>query len=281
VNPRFRRENRVPYHLEKTENPKKVVVIGGGPAGMKAALTACEKGHYVTLIEKNDRLGGIINVSDHGGYKKELNNYKNYLVHQVEKSNIQVLLNTEATFELVDNMHPDGLIIAVGAEPIVPNIPGVEHAEKLIDTYQHFDEVQGKVVVIGGGAIGSEAALEMAENGRDVTVVEMTDTLCAKENWLYRIALRQHIEKCPNFHGMMESRVIEVREDGVMVEDKDGQQTFVKADHVLMAVGMKSKKDVAFQFYGITPNTTMIGDCRRVGHVLDCTNDAYFVAANI
>lgn len=280
VNPRFRRENRVPYHLEKAERPKKVVVIGGGPAGMKAALTACEKGHHVVLIEKSSRLGGAINVADHGGYKKELRNYRNYLVRQVEKSSVQVLLNTEATFELVDAMHPEGLIIAVGAEPAALQIPGAAYAEKLIDAYRHFEDMQGRIVVIGGGAIGSEAALELAENGRQVTVIEMTDTLSARENWLYRIALRQHIDKCENFHAMMESQVTEIRENGVVIETKTGT-TFVEADHVLMAVGMRPRKEEAFRFYGITPNTTMIGDCRRVGHVLDCTNDAYFAAANI
>lgn len=281
VNPRFRRENRVPLILEKTIHPKKVIVIGGGPAGMKAALVAEEKGHIVTLIEKSERLGGTINVADHGGYKKELKNYRDYLVRQIEKSKIQVLLNTEATYELVDAMKPDGVIIAVGAEPIIPNIPGIENAQLVVDAYNKFDELQGKIVVIGGGAIGSEIGLELAENGRDVTVVEMTDTLSAKENWLYRIAQRQHMNKCENFKAYMETKVIEVKNHGVVVVDKTGNESFIEAEHILLAVGMKSKKEEAFKFYGITPNTTMIGDCRKVGHVLDCTNDAYFVAVNI
>lgn len=281
VNPRFRRENRVPLLITKTESPKKVVVIGGGPAGMKAALVASEKGHKVILIEKEKRLGGTINIADHGGYKRELKDYRDYLVHQVEKSNIQVLLCTNATYELVESMKPDGIIIAVGGEPIVPNIPGVEHAIKVIDAYQNFDDIKGDVVVIGGGAIGTEAGLELAEQGRNVTIVEMSDTLSAKENWLYRIAQRQHIEKCNNFKTRMESKVIEIKANGVIIQNQQGKEEFMKADYVLLSVGMKEKKEEAFKFYNITPNTTMIGDCRRVGHVLDCTNDAYFVAVNI
>ncbi len=284
VNPRFRRENRVPLILEKTTHPKKVVVIGAGPAGMKAALVAEEKGHHVVLVEKTNRLGGMINVSDHGGYKKELRNYRDYLVRQVEKSGIEVLLGVEATPQLIEGIHPDGLIIAVGAEPIVPDIPGAEGAEKIIDAYSHWEDIQGNVIVIGGGAIGSEAGLELAENGRQVTIIEMTDTLSARENWLYRIAQRQHMEKCKKngtLKIMTKTRVVNILPDGVEAEDEEGKKYLLKADHILMAVGMKSKKEEAFKFYGITPNTVMIGDCRRVGHVLDCTNDAYFVAANI
>lgn len=281
VNPRFRRENRVPLKLEKAEQAKKVVVIGGGPGGIKAALTAVERGHRVILLEKSDRLGGQINCADYDDYKQDLKRYRDYLLIQIKKSSVEVRLNTEATPRLVKELQPDALIIAVGADTATPPIPGAEHARQAVDAYPELDKMKGKIVVIGGGTIGSEMGLELAERGNEVHIVEITDTLNAQGNMLYRIAIRQHMERCKTLHTMTETKCKEIRKDGVVVVGKDGQEQFLEADHVLLATGLRSKKELAHTFYGITPETAMIGDCDRVGKVLEATNDAYFIAANL
>jgi 2,4-dienoyl-CoA reductase-like NADH-dependent reductase (Old Yellow Enzyme family)/thioredoxin reductase len=280
VNPRFRRENRVPLKLERAEKVKKVVVIGGGPGGMKAALTAAERGHQVILLERSERLGGQINCSDYDDYKQDLKRYRDYLLTQVKKSTVEVRLNTEATPEMVRKLEPDALIIAVGADVVTPAIPGVEHAKQAVEAYPHLNEMRGKIVVIGGGTIGSEIGLELAERGNTVHIVEITDTLNAQGNMLYRIAIRQHMEKCKTLHTMTETKCKEIKADGVVVE-KDGEEWFLEADHILLATGLRSRRDMAHSFYGITPETAMIGDCDRVGKVLEATNDAYFIAANL
>jgi 2,4-dienoyl-CoA reductase-like NADH-dependent reductase (Old Yellow Enzyme family)/thioredoxin reductase len=280
VNPRFRRENRVPLRLDKTTQPKKVVVIGGGPGGIKAALTADERGHQVILLEKSNRLGGQINVSDYDNYKQDLRRYRDYLLAQMKKSKVEVRLNTDATPEMVKAMQPDALIIAVGAEPITPKIPGIEHAIQAIDAYPHLDEMKGRIVVIGGGMIGSEIGLELAERGNTVHIVELTDTLNAQGNFLYRIAIRQHMTKCKTLHTLVSTTCMEIKPNGVKVQNETGEQ-FIEADHIILATGMKSKKDLAQSFYGIIPETAMVGDCDRVAHVLEATNDAYFIGVNL
>ncbi|MBO4358780.1 MAG: FAD-dependent oxidoreductase, partial [Erysipelotrichaceae bacterium] len=116
VNPRFRRENRVPLKLEKAGDPKKVVIIGGGPAGMKAALTADEAGHRVTLIEKEGKLGGNLKYADYGDYKQDLKKYRDYLIKHIERSDIDVRLNTAADMKLLESLDPDKVIIAIGAD---------------------------------------------------------------------------------------------------------------------------------------------------------------------
>lgn len=282
VNPRFRRENRVPLVEEKSPAPKKVVVVGGGPAGMKAALTADAKGHHVILLEARSRLGGQLLFASEGVYKEDMRKFQSYLIREIDKSGVEVRLNTKADRELLEKLEPDDVILAIGGEFVVPPVKGVEKARQAATAYQTgLERLDGKVLIIGGGTIGTELALELAEMGREVTIVEMSDTLCAKGNRLYRIGLRHHLEKCTSLTCHLSSQVTEIRDDGAFVKNKEGDTIFVEADHVFLAAGVRPRRQEAFSMYGVTPETFLIGDCKNAGTVLEAVNDGYFAGAYV
>ena len=284
VNPRYANENWIPAKLQKAEEKKKVVIIGAGPAGLKAALIADERGHEVVLLEKNNFVGGAIHYVAMEYYKEDIKAYLDYLKSQLAKSKIDLRLNTEASPDMIRELCPDALIIAVGASPANPPIPGMEH-KNVISFYTAIEDEENigqNVVVIGGGTIGAEIALELAElRNKEVTILEFTDKIAAQGNMLYRIALRQKMEKAPTLHTMLKTSCQEIREDGVIAKTEDGQEQFIKADTVIVATGVRANKSLADSFYGIVPETFIIGDCKKPRKIMEATLEGFSIASNL
>lgn len=280
VNPRYSKEEIIPVKFEKAEKRKRVIVVGGGPGGMKAALVADERGHDVTLVEKTDRLGGQLKCSDFETYKQDLRTYREYLLKQLMNSKVQVLLNTEATPSLIKELNPDVLFLAIGAKTTTPPIPGVEFARQAVDIYPEIDNLKGKIVVIGGGTIGSEVGLELAEKGNSVYLIEITDTLNAQGNMHYRIAIRQRMEACQSLTAITNCRVMEILADKVIV-NQGGKRIEIAADHVLLATGLRPNNEMVHEYFGLTQETFLIGDCHRVANVKEAILSATLTAMNV
>ncbi|MDR1765461.1 MAG: FAD-dependent oxidoreductase [Lachnospiraceae bacterium] len=196
VNPRTGREHRI-GEVSPARTPKKVVVVGGGPAGMQAAITACDRGHEVTLFEKSGALGGLLRIADENPVKNRLEKYKGYLVRQVGKRPIKVLLGTRASAATVEACAPDAVIVAAGSEPIVPDIPGADRGSCLTvaGLHEHGAHVGDRVVVIGGNLAGCETALYLRSLGKEATIVEMRGELYEGANEVIRHALEAKLRE--------------------------------------------------------------------------------------
>lgn len=278
VNPAAGRETQLDMLVPKEWTPKKVAVIGGGPAGMKAALLASERGHAVTLFEAGDRLGGQLNDADVMSFKYDLRHYKNWLVDRVlNDGGVDVRLNVRVTPEALKNMGFDSVLCAIGAVPLVPPIPGVD-GDTVIragDSFFAPDKVGKRVAVIGGGQVGCEAAVHFATLGREVTVLEMRDELAPDAMRTYREDLVGQVgDHAAAVTGV---RVTSITSRGVAYVNRDGVEHSLEADTVILAVGMKSRPE-AESFRGCADGFRKIGDCDRVGNVKTATRAAFDAA---
>ena len=260
--------------IPPSDRHKKVAVIGGGVAGMNAALSCADRGHSVVLYEKTDRLGGQALLSDPMWFKKEMKLFHEYLERQVKKRPaITVVYNTEATSEIIEENDFDAVIVAVGAEQIVPRIPGVEKAVMSFDVFGHEDKVGKKVAIIGGGAIGVELGIHLSGLGHECTIVEMAEYLASKAQLTERTAYLINLEK-NHVNSMVNTTCQEITDKGVWVENADGRQ-FIEADTVIISVGTKPLVKERDQFKDVAFDVICVGDCVKASSIVHAVHTGF------
>ncbi|MCL2085119.1 MAG: FAD-dependent oxidoreductase, partial [Oscillospiraceae bacterium] len=279
-------EPRIGRELEGMEvtpaaKPKKVLVAGGGPGGMKAALTAAKRGHKFVLCEKSDRLGGILNCEEAIPFKRDMYELGLRLAKLLEKEGVEVRLGAEVDAAYAEKEGADALLVAVGSVPVIPPIPGIDGDNVVIVNNYHIDKDKiGKIVaVLGGGMAGCECAVHLAHCGKTVYLVEMTDTLAPDANPLHRPALLMEIKKS----GIIVRTGL--KGSGISPEGlkciEDGREIMIPCETVVCAVGQRANREAAENIRYSAPFVREIGDCIKPANIMTAIYQGYHAALDV
>ena len=286
-----------PYLLHESEQElppvakkKKVMIVGAGPSGIRCALTASKRGHDVTLFEKQPVVGGMVYPGSRPKCKEDVVRLYDWFVAELKDSSVKLVLNTEVTPETVNSEKPDALVIAMGTESIVPDVPGIDkpHVASAVEVLRDVTKYKGKkAVVVGGGDVGCETACHLADNGFDVTIVEILPNLL-EENIMTNVKVQMfELLKEKNVTVMTGTKLSAVTDDGAEVILPSGKAWGINADLVAYAIGMKSpqtftaggtagmnitaQSGIAGEMAMKSDETYVIGDCATLGRIREAT----------
>lgn len=309
LNPRTGREQE--FNVEKTGAPKKVLVAGGGPAGMEFALTAARRGHEVTLYEKDDRLGGQVNLAMAAPGKGEFRKIISSQTSRLARWGVKVRRNTPVTVELVQKEKPDLLVIASGARPAVLDVPGIDKS-LVVNAWdvlmEKVAEIGQRVVIVGGNATGCEAAHFIGNMGipdpetftflmyhsaedpeaamkllhqplRKITIIEMTGKVANNVSRSSRWSLLKSL-KLMGVEIRTRTRLLEITSEGVRV-GIEGREEILPADTVVMATGVKSVNDLKERLEGQGIEILILGDAGKPGKIGDAVKEGFEAALGI
>ena len=271
VNPVISREGEL--KIKPAETKKKIAVVGGGPAGMEAARVAKLRGHDVTLFEAN-KLGGLLIEAEAPEFKSDIRPFHKYQETQLQKLNIPVVYKKVTMDDLKDF---DAVICATGSAPVKPNIPGVDNKIALssLEAIDSPEKVGKKVVVIGGGLVGTETALDLAEHDHDVTIVEMLPRIMNDVAATDFIAYSERIAARDNMHVVTATKLDEVLDDGVLVSNCKKGQYKIDADTVILALGFKSRRSLYDELKEAGKEAVLVGDAQHPGKIFDAIHTGY------
>jgi 2,4-dienoyl-CoA reductase-like NADH-dependent reductase (Old Yellow Enzyme family)/thioredoxin reductase len=281
VNPKIGIAHKVDRMVSAPFVQRKVSVVGGGPAGMKAAIVAAERGHRVTLYEKSNSLGGQLKHTDFASFQWPLKDYKDYLIRQLRKNGVEVFLNTQATPEMIKAKGYDAVLVAVGAEPVVSGIPGADgkNVFSAVDVFGNEKALGKNVVIIGGDKVGTQTGMYLAENGHSVTILTRSKELIKAEGPHQVIDTYLDMK---NFIFKTEVTVKGISDGRVSYVDTNGTEKSVQTDSVVIYAGFKARLEEAMKFSDSANRFFAIGDCDGVGSMVQaCTRSAYAAASQL
>ncbi len=289
VNPAVGKETEMT--IEAATQPKRVLVVGGGPGGLEAARVAALRGHEVHLHEKEAKLGGQFNLAAIAPRKHELSKLIHYLTVQVEKAGVTIHLDSEVTRESVAKVAPDVVIIATGSEPVKPPIPGVSRDNVCLaqDVLAgRLVQPTGNIVVIGGGLVGCEVAECLANLGDNpmiehasITIVEMLDHFGSQMIAEVRALTLRDFRQL-GIDVFTSTKVKEILDDALVVEDAKGQErTMDSVDHVILAIGARSHELLSDKIADSVDEVHVIGDAQQARSALEAIREGAEIARAI
>lgn len=259
VNPQVGFERRP---VPKADRIKKVMVIGGGLAGLEAAWVAASRGHQVTLYEENEELGGQWYLAARSPHKQGFLRLLQWLKGQAETKGVQIKTGIQVTVDSVVQEQPDTVILATGAKPIMPSIPGINGAVLAWDVLRGLRQVGNTVVIIGGNSVGLETAHYLAVQGKKVTVLEMQSSIgsdmVATVRWHLRHLLDDH-----DVQIMRSTRLKEICSDGLVVDTKEGEKILPGAEDIVIAVGSRPENNLLSVVKDLVHEVYVIGDAAK------------------
>lgn len=272
VNPELGHETE--YAFDENSKAKNILVIGGGPAGMEAAIAATRQGHSVTLWERNSELGGEFISAIYPPAKGEYANFLVFLKHQMKALNINVVLNQEATVDNVREFNADKVIVATGGDPNKPNLPGIEadNIHFANDVLLGRTPIEGEIVVVGGGEVGTETAMYLADAERGhVTIVEMTGDIDAG---LLRTVPTKRFFRDHEVEIVTHAKVKEFQSDGVLI-DNNGNEELLPADQIVLAMGYHADNELLKNLQTNFDNIIAAGDVIEPTNALEASTAGF------
>ncbi len=283
INPEVGREKEF-NNLGEAENRKDVAVIGGGPAGMEAALYADKRGHDVTLYEEDGELGGQLSLCSKPPGKDKINWFKDYLEKEIENSSIRVKTGVKATPEKLKEKKHESIVMATGAKPLVPEISGIEN-ENVVSSWEVLKEEvnmsEENAVILGGGQVGFETAEFLLEKDNKITVLEMLDNVATDMETITRFDMIQRLQEEKDIEWFTGEKVVEIDDNTVITENIDGSKFEYESDRIVLALGTEAVNDNLDKYKETFSEVYKVGDAREPRRIYQAVKEGAEVGISI